>query len=87
MDLRGIPPNLHAAEAPLPSRLSDRTVVLQASRVAATSERDVVEYHIDVTDNEVVLMPVRTRPDKTSSNGLRVVVATVEDVIHAITPE
>ena len=88
VDLRGVPPhNVHAAEAPLPARLCDRDVVFETSRVAATSEKDVVEYHVDVTEREVRLLPVRTRPDKTSANGLRVITATVEDVIHAITPE
>ena len=87
VDLRGVPPDLHAAEAPLPSRLSGRAVVLGTSRVAATREDDVVEYHVEVTDAEVRLVPVRARPDKTSANGLRVVEATVEDVIHAITPD
>jgi hypothetical protein len=87
VDLRGIPPNLHAAEAPLPGRLCDRTVVLETSRVQATSDQDVIEYHVEVTDAEVRLMPMRTRPDKKSANGLRVVTATVEDVIYAITPD
>tara|TARA_B110001450_G_scaffold255469_1_gene283097 strand:+ start:11768 stop:12811 length:1044 start_codon:yes stop_codon:yes gene_type:complete len=87
VDLRGIPPNVHAAEAPLPARLCDRDVVFETSRVAATSEHDVIEYHVDVTEGEVRLLPVRTRPDKTSANGLRVITATVDDVIHAITPE
>ena len=86
IDLRGIPPDLHTADAPLPTHVCGRRVVLQPSRVAATCEGDVVEYHIDITEDEVRLMPVRTRPDKTSANGLRVVTATVEDVIHAIAP-
>lgn len=88
VDLRGVPPHgVHAADAPLPARLCDRDVVFETSRVAATCNEDVIEYHVDVTEREVRLMPVRTRPDKTSANGLRVVTATVEDVIHAITPE
>ena len=87
VDLRGIPPNVHAAEVPLPARLCDRNVVFETSRVAATGEHDVIEYHVGVTDHDVRLLPVRTRPDKTSANGLRVITATVEDVIHAITPE
>lgn len=87
VDLRGVPPLVHAADAPLPARLCDRNVVFETSRVAATSDQDVIEYHVDVTEREVRLMPVRTRPDKTSANGLRVITATVEDVIHAITPE
>jgi hypothetical protein len=87
VDLRGVPPHVHAAEAPLPARLCDRDVVFETSRVAATGDQDVIEYHVDVMDREVRLLPVRTRPDKTSANGLRVITATVEDVIHAITPE
>lgn len=87
IDLQGIPPNLHGADAPLPHRLSDRTVVLVQSRVRATTEQDVIEYHIHITDFEVQLMAIRARPDKTSANGLRVIKATVEDVIHAITPD
>ena len=85
MDLRDIPPNVHAA--PLPARVYDRIIVFNTTRVAATSEQDIIEYHVDVTEREVHLMPVRMRPDKTSANGLRVITATVEDVIHAITPE
>ena len=88
VDLCGLPPhNVHAADAPLPTRLCDRDVVFETSRIAATSEKDVIEYHVNVTEGEGRLLPVRMRPDKTSANGLRVITATVEDVIHAITPE
>ena len=80
-------PEVHAADARLPAHLCDRNVVFESSRIVATSDQDVIEYHVDVTEAEVRLMPVRTRPDKTSANGLRVITATVEDVIHAITPE
>ena len=39
-----------------PKRLCNRNVVLETSRVAATSDQDVIEYH--VTEREVRLVPV-----------------------------
>ena len=86
VDLRGIPPNLHTADVQLPQRICDRRVVICTSRIQASADGDVIEYYITVTESEVHLMPVRTRPDKTTANGMRVVTATVEDVINAITP-
>ena len=32
-------------------------------RVSATSEQDIIEYHVDVTEREMHLMPVRMRLD------------------------
>ena len=77
---------LHAADGPVPPKLEGRSISLLPSRVAAAVGA-VVEYHVAVTDDRVNLMAIRTRPDKRHANGLRVVAATVRDVVHSIRPE
>ena len=78
---------LRAADAPLPETLLGRRVVVETSRVAELAPANaILEYVVTVADGAVSLFPTRTRPDKTSANGLRVVVATVQDVVDAVTP-
>ena len=79
---------LRAADAPLPAALLGRRVVVRENRVHEVVGADsIVEYHVHVTDDAVELTPLRTRPDKAAANGLRVVAATVQDVLDAIAVE
>ena len=86
VDLKG--PALHTIEKnPIPSVLDGRCVRAIQSQVSPRTSQDVVEYLIDVQEDEIRLMPIRMRPDKTTANSLRVVIATIDDVLHSITPE
>lgn len=88
IDLLGTPDALHAADAPLPSTLLKRRVVVDDSQSRVLLGKDLVtEFHVNVTDDCVTLFPMRRRPDKTFPNGLRVVQATVQDVIENLQPE
>jgi hypothetical protein len=76
-----------AADGPLPATLHGRAVRVEANRVseaAAARGVAVLEYLVTVTADEVVLLPTRTRPDKERANGLRVVAATVKDVLDDV---
>lgn len=73
---------LQCADAPLPAEIHGRSVVLRESRVSQPEM--VIEFHVSVTPDEVTLFPLRTRPDRLHANGLRVVLATVHDVIENI---
>lgn len=73
---------LHAADGPLPERLHDRKVRVESSRIVESDEKRVMEYHVAITSHEVVLFPVRARPDKTYANGLRVIHATVLNALE-----
>lgn len=74
-------------EGPLATTLLDRRVEFVETRVAATKESTVLEYLITVTDDAVRLMAVRSRPDKTNANSELIVVATVQNVLDAISPD
>ena len=77
-----------APPTPLPAALLGRRVVVRENRVHEVVGADsIVEYHVHVTDDAVELTPLRTRPDKAAANGLRVVAATVQDVLDAIAVE
>lgn len=84
VDLAG--PALRAADGPLPPRLCGRAVEVLPSRIVARAASDVVEYHVSTDAATVFLMAVRMRVDKTTPNGLRVVEATVGDVVDAVAP-
>ena len=85
VDLSG--PSLAAVDAPLPEVILNRTVVISKdSRIVAAHEDDVVEYLVTVNDTSVVFFALRRRVDKSHANGIKVVLATVQDVIDAITP-
>ena len=86
VDLVGPPHSLRASDGPLGTHVGGRRVEVMESRVVG-DDKMVVEYHVDVTADEVHLFALRTRPDKNVANGLRVVHATVQDVVDAITPE
>ena len=77
---------LRAADGPLPATLAGgRRVVVRENRVHEVVGADaIVEYLVRATDDAVELTPLRTRPDKAAPNGLRVVAATVQDVLDAI---
>ena len=82
VDLRG--PEAAALEGPLPDELAGRTVSVAPSRVVATSDDDVLEYHVAVDDARVTLFAMRARTDKDAPNALHVVRATVEDVAASV---
>lgn len=84
---RGADGALRAADGPLPAALHGRAVRAEANRVseaAAARGVAVLEYLVTVAPDEVVLVPTRTRPDKDHANGLRVVAATVKDVLDDV---
>ena len=84
LDLAGRPGALRAADGPV-SEVGGRVcVVSEDSRVVADGDDDVVEYLVTVEEERVVLFALRRRPDKTAPNGLRVVAATVQDVVDAV---
>lgn len=85
VDLRGSPDRLQTVEGVLPSRLLGRTIVVEHSRIVG-SDDSILEYHISVTDDAIALMAMRSRPDKDAPNSLKVVEATINDVIHCIKP-
>lgn len=88
VDLVGVPPQLRVREGPLPATLLGRRVTHATDGgVRAEGEGDVYEYALDASDDEVRLLPLRSRPDKTTPNALRVVEATLGEVLAAITPE
>ena len=77
---------LRCADGPVAEALDGRRAVVLASRVHAADDV-VVEYHVQqVLKDEVWLFAVRTRPDKTSGNGLRVVRAAVQEAREQTTP-
>lgn len=87
VDLRGHPPTLLTFEGPLPKTLRGMPVEIIPSRIE-TGEDTVAEYHVEVTQARVVrLFATRVRPDKDTPNSIKVVEATVQDVIDAVTPE
>ena len=86
VDLVGEADALRAADGPITSALEGRQLVVAPSRIVGSGDT-VVEYHVRVTKATVTLFALRTRPDKTTANGLTVVSAAVRDVVEAITPE
>ena len=86
IDLVGPADALRCADGPVAEALDGRRAVVLASRVHAADDV-VVEYHVQqVLKDEVWLFAVRTRPDKTSGNGLRVVRAAVQEAREQTTP-
>lgn len=75
-----------AADAPLPGTIGKRTIHIEENRVSeGLVKGTILEYHIRVDARTVTLVPLRTRPDKATANGLRVVTATIQDVLDDIT--
>lgn len=88
VDLAGPAHALRGADGPLGERVGARKVVVQPSRIVVDRDEDVAEYLIDVQEEGVVrLFAMRTRPDKRTPNGLRVIAATVRDAEEAIAPD
>ena len=88
IDLAGPAHALCGADGPLGEHVGARKVVVQPSRIVVEKHVDVAEYLIDVQEEGVVcLFAMRTRPDKRTANGLRVIAATVRDAEEAIGPE
>ena len=85
VDLIGKVPR--AADGPLPTTMFGRRLEIPSSRIEASHDGDVVEYHIDVQSDKIVFFAMRARPDKTTANGLRVVQSTVQDVIEGLQPD
>ena len=77
---------IRAADAPLGDTLLGRRIEVLSSRIEAATDDDILEYHIEVTDDTIRLFPMRVRPDKTVANGMRVVEATIRDVVEAVQP-
>ena len=86
IDLRGSPTALRAVDGDLPATMEGRTVRVLPSRIVGT-DASIIEYLLVVSETEIGIMAVRTRPDKSHGNSLRVIQATVNDVIHSLTPE
>ena len=85
LDLSG--PSLKAADGDINSTYFGRRVITATeSKIKATSEDDVVEYMINVTEKTVELFALRRRLDKKTANGIRVVEATILDAIENIQP-
>ena len=86
VDLTG--PDAQAADGRLPESYFGRRVFLSPdSKIQAESAEDVIEYLITVTDTAVVLFGLRRRVDKDRANGLKVVKATIKDVMDQIRPD
>lgn len=86
IDLAGRASKIRAADAPLGDTLLGRRIEVLSSRIEAATDDDILEYHIEVTDDAIRLFPMRVRPDKTVANGMRVVEATIRDVVEAVQP-
>lgn len=86
VDLAG--PMLAAVDGALPNVIFGRNVVVsKKSRISAEHDGDVIEYMVTVNESNVVFFALRRRVDKSSANGLKVVFATIQDVIDNITPD
>ena len=86
IDLKGPPNALKAADGDLPKTIAGRPVKVLPSRVVGTIS-SIVEYLLIVTNQEIHIMAIRTRPDKSFGNSLNVIRATVDDVVHTLTPQ
>ena len=84
VDLSG--PSLKASDGDIKSTYFDRAITLMVSKIKATSDDDVVEYVLNVTETTIELFALRRRLDKKTANGIRVVEATILDAIENIQP-
>ena len=88
VDLAGPPAALRCGDGPLGPRIGSRTVVVRDdSRVVTETDEDVLEYHVAVAGDVVSLFAMRKRPDKCTANSMRVIAATVQDVVDAVRVE
>lgn len=86
VDLSGTA-TLHASDGPLGDTLLSKAVVVRPSdRVRPMNDQEVIEYLVTVVGDTVELAAMRKRPDKNTANALKVVRATVQDVMDAILP-
>ena len=85
IDLAG--PELNAADGRIRTSYFDRKVVLMSSKIVAADADDVIEYMIRFTEKTIELFALRRRVDKKTPNGLRVVEATISDVMENIEPK
>jgi hypothetical protein len=79
VDLLGAPPNLYTGDEKLPDKLNGMEVKLLPSKIIP-KEGEIVEYIVSIEYGSVFLMAIRIRKDKTTANGLRIVMATLRDV-------
>ena len=86
IDLKGTLEDLHHLSGPLPKTICDKNVVVKSSRIECKPD-SVTEFHVEVTNTDVVLFPTRSRGDKDSPNSMVVIEATVVNVIEGITPQ
>ena len=83
VDLAG--PELRAADGALPRTLfGPRVRASTDSRITPQHDADVLEYLVTVTESEISLFALRRRQDKDNANGIRVVQATIRDVIDEV---
>lgn len=85
IDLRGTLQTLSHLHGSLPRTLCGRKVHVEPSRIEC-KESSITEFHVNVTDDTVVLFPTRCREDKDSPNSLKVIEATIQNVVEGITP-
>ena len=83
IDLKGCTSNLQTLNGALPSEFFKRAVQVHSSSIVPTA-KDIIEYLITVTDQLIVLFPLRSRQDKTAPNSIKTVIATIQDVIDNI---
>lgn len=75
------------ADGPLPALVHGRRFTVRTdSRIRPETEDTIVEYLVTTDECLVTLFAMRVRQDKERANSLRVVEATVHDVLEAITP-
>lgn len=87
IDLSGPCDALQASDGPVGDTFENRPIQVMSSRVVADDNEQVVEYHVRLADSGAVLLQaIRKRPDKVVANGLRVVHATMQDVIDDVKP-
>ena len=85
VDLKGND-HLATSENIIPTVYRDRNIIVRASRIVAHTPDDIIEYLLDVTDDEIGLFAVRSRPDKLRANSDFVFFATIDDVMASVQP-
>jgi len=87
IDLSG--PQLKTSdELPLPGTLFNRSLKIDVkSRIVPQHDDSIIEYTIYTKTDEILLFAIRNRPDKISANSLKVVKATISDVMEELSVE
>lgn len=77
-----------ASDGCLPANIFGKRVrVSDQSRIRPESDKQILEYLVDVRPDSIDLFALRTRLDKKTANSLHVVIATMRDVMEAVTPQ